>query len=368
MVKLIAFYLPQFHCIPENDKWWGEGFTEWVNVKKAKPLFWGHYQPRVPYKEDYYNLLDDSVIEKQMKMAKKYGISGFCFYHYWFGGKKLLEKPVERLLNNKKADLPFCLSWANEAWTKTWHGPGGEMEVLIRQQYGEKAEWEEHFNYLLQFFKDERYIKVDNKPMFLIYRSGAMPKCKDMLRYWNDLAKENGFGGMHFVDMLTVYDYKTNKSIFSATVDFEPSKWRRGENAQSRFLLELKNQLSNVFSEVNIFNRFLCYIINYEKINKEMLNSKHKKNEYRGLFVNYDDTPRRGKKSTITKGSTPKRFEYFLTKNLRKSVEEGNGYLFINAWNEWGEGNYLEPDRKNGYAYLHAVKRALLNYKFKGEQ
>ncbi|MDF2541072.1 MAG: lipopolysaccharide biosynthesis protein [Herbinix sp.] len=360
-MKLISFYLPQYHAIPENDAWWGKGFTEWVNVKKSKPLFRGHNQPRVPLNDDYYNLLDDKVMERQMKLAKKYGVGGFCFYHYWFGGKKLLEKPVERLLQNKNADLPFCLAWANEPWTKTWHGPGGEMEVLIRQQYGDQEEWTNHFNYLLSFFQDDRYLKENNKPIFLIYRSSSMPKCREMLTLWNELAIQNGFDGMFFVDMLTVFNYRPNKGLFSATVDFEPSKWRRGENVQNKMLREWKIKTFKKFDNLYFLNRFFCYILDYNKLNKEMLDQPHKKNEFRGVFVDYDDTARRGKNSTIVKDSNPKSFEYYLTKNIHKSKEEGNEYLFINAWNEWGEGNYLEPDKKYGYAYLHAVRRALKN-------
>ena len=160
-MKIIAFYLPQFHNIPENDEWWGDGFTEWVNVKKAKPLFDGHVQPKEPLNDNYYNLLDDNIKIWQAKIAKEYGVYGFCYYHYWFNGKLLLEKPMEQMLNNKKIDIPFCISWANEPWTKAWVN---EKKVLIPQSYGGVNEWKEHFDYLLPFFKDERYIKVHNKP------------------------------------------------------------------------------------------------------------------------------------------------------------------------------------------------------------
>ncbi len=357
-MKLIAFYLPQYHRIPENDKWWGEGFTEWTNVKKAKPLFLGHNQPRVPLHHQYYNLLDDTVMEKQMRLAKKYGISGFCFYHYWFNGRKLLEQPVEHLLLNRNAKLPFCMAWANEPWTKTWHGPGGEMEVLIRQQYGGQPEWEEHFNYLLRFFRDERYIKIDNKPMFLIYRSGSITRCKAMLQYWDQLAQRNGFAGLYPVDMQTYRETKANRNAFAATVDFEPSKWRRNETVQSTILIEWKEAFMKYFYKTSLLNRFLCFRPNYDTVNREMLAAKHGKNEFRGVFVDYDDTARRGKRATIFRGSTPKKFEKYLKQTIQKSLEEGNDYIFINAWNEWGEGNYLEPDIKHGYAYLHAVKNS----------
>ena len=167
-MKIIAFYLPQFHNIPENDEWWGNGFTEWTNVKKAKPIFEGHQQPKVPLNNNYYNLLDDNVKVWQADLAKKYGVYGFCYYHYWFNGKMLLEKPMEQMLENKEVDIPFCISWANEPWTKAW--VGDEKKMLIAQEYGQEEEWKEHFMYLLPFFKDERYIKKDGKPFFIFYR------------------------------------------------------------------------------------------------------------------------------------------------------------------------------------------------------
>lgn len=360
-MKLITFYLPQFHEIPENNKWWGGGFTEWVNVKKARSLFPGHYQPREPYKDNYYNLLDDSVMEYQMSLAKKYGIYGFCFYHYWFDGKKLLEKPVENLLKNRDARLPFCLCWANESWTKTWHGAGGSKEVLIRQRYGGEKQWIEHFEYLLPFFKDERYIKEDNKPMLLIYRTGYMNKCDQMFKLWDDMAKENGFNGVHIVNMLSDLDRYAKNKYISATVDFEPGRTRRNNIMNKGILRNFKEKYSDKLVKVKLLNRWLCTVVDYDRINQEILSKKHKKNEYRGVFVNYDDTPRRGIKGLVVQGSTPQKFENYLKENIRKSQVEGNDYLFINAWNEWGESNYLEPDKRYGFGYLNAVKRALEN-------
>ena len=181
--KIIAFYLPQYHAIPENDQWWGKGFTEWTNVKKAKPLFEGHDQPRIPLNHNYYNLLDDNTKIWQANLAKKYGVYGFCYYHYWFkGGKKLLEKPAEQMLSNKSIDLPFCFCWANENWTRNWDG--GNREIMVEQDYGNKDDWECHFQYLLQFFKDKRYITVDGKPLFIIYKPDLIIDIYEMVKYF----------------------------------------------------------------------------------------------------------------------------------------------------------------------------------------
>ena len=189
--KIIALYLPQFHAIPENDKWWGKGFTEWTSVKKAIPLLKNHHQPREPLKGNYYNLLDPEVRQWQADLAQKYGIYGFCYYHYWFNGKKLLEKPAEEILRLGKPSLPFCFSWANESWSRTWYS--SKKEVLLKQEYGAEKEWESHFNYLLPFFKDERYIKVDNKPLFLIYKPSLILELDRMISFWEKLAIKEGF-------------------------------------------------------------------------------------------------------------------------------------------------------------------------------
>lgn len=339
MIKLIALYLPQFHEIPENNRAWGEGFTEWTNVKKAVPLFEGHNQPREPLGDNYYNLLDARVMEWQVSLAKKYGIYGFCFYHYWFsGGKKVLEKPAEILLSHKELDMPFCFSWANEPWTKTWHGAAGEKEVLIEQHYGREDQWGQHFQYLLSFFKDNRYIKIDGKPVLLIYQINKIGCFNRMADYWNNMAVHEGFAGIYIIDMLT-YDGKRNiNKRVPASVDFEPDKGQR-----------------NVPGD----NKNGCNKISYDNIYSVMLDGPHKKGEFRSVFVDYDDTPRRGAKGCVFTGGSPGKFGKYLQKTIRLSEKEQNEYIFINAWNEWGEGNYLEPDKKNGYAYLEAVQNAL---------
>ena len=195
-MKVIAFYLPQYHNIPENDEWWGDGFTEWTNVRKAQPYFEGHNQPEIPLNENYYNLLDDKVKLWQAKLAKEYGVYGFCYYHYWFNGKMLLEQPMEQMLRNKEIEQHFCICWANEPWTKAWVN---ETKVLIPQKYGHEKEWKEHFDYLLPFFKDERYIKCSGRPLMVIYRPQVIDNIREMILYWNKLAKEAGFNKVVFI-------------------------------------------------------------------------------------------------------------------------------------------------------------------------
>ena len=342
--------MPQFHEIPENNNAWGEGFTEWVNVKKARPLFWGHHQPRRPLDDNYYNLLDDGAMEWQTDLAKRAGIYGFCFYHYWFAGRMVLEKPVQMLLDNKKINLPYCFSWANEPWTKTWHGAGGEKEILIPQSYGKEEEWRAHYNYFRPFFLDRRYIKEKNCPMLLIYRLRNISHFNDMIRYWNVCAKEDGFSGIFIVSMDTWRDHADKSCWVNASVDFEPGK-SRGEAMHSVSFLKPKK------TESLLWNRLAVPSISYQETNKQMLKCPHGKNQFRTVFVDFDDSPRRRERAIIAKGSTPKRFGKYLKKSMELSRQEGNAYVFINAWNEWGEGNYLEPDTRHGYAYLKQVKK-----------
>lgn len=359
-MKLIAYYLPQFHEIPENNEFWGEGFTEWVNVRAAEPLFPGHYQPREPYGNNYYNLLSSDVMIEQMKLARKYGLYGFCFYHYWFNGKLLLEKPLENLLKSPEADLPFCMAWANEPWATTWHAGGGQYKVLIEQKYGGRKDWLEHFNYFLPFFKDQRYIKVSNKPMLLIYNLDEIECRKEMLALWNNCAKQNGFDGIYIVSMRNSMKRRAKYAFVSATVDFLPKLTM--EDSITEFYRKIwiwKSKNGYKYSKVPFIKKHLYTKFDYDKLNQFYLNRKNGKNHFRGVFLEYDDTPRRKEWSVLVNNFTPEKFEYYLKENIKKSNMEGNDMLFINAWNEWGEGAYLEPDKRYGYRCLEAVKRAV---------
>lgn len=348
-MKLISFYLPQFHEIPENNDAWGKGFTEWTNVRKSKPLYPGHHQPRVPLDDNYYNLLEDGVMEWQMNLAKRYGIYGFCFYHYWFNGRLVLEKPAENLLKKGTPDFHYCFAWANEPWTKTWHGAGGDKEILIPQTHGREEEWEKHFNYFSPFFHDERYIKEGNCPVLLIYRLRNIPGFNDMIRYWNTRAKEEGFAGIFIISMNVCREHVAKSIWVNGSVDFEPNK-TKSEMLQTNTFMEPRGD------RACLWNHFAVKSIQYSKLNKKMLKLPHGKNQFRTVFIDYDDSPRRGTRAIVTRGASPLKFKKFLEKTIQKSSEEGNGYVFLNAWNEWGEGNYLEPDKRHGYSYLNMVK------------
>lgn len=348
--KILVFYLPQYHEIEENNKWWGKGFTEWVNVKSGKPLFKNHYQPKVPYKENYYDLSKASALIEQAKLAENYGVDGFCFYHYWFKGKKLLEKPAEILLENPEIKMPYCFSWANETWSRRWNG--SENEVLIKQEYGDKTDWEEHFQYLLPFFKDSRYICFEDKPILLLYRAFDIEKCDEMISYWNERIVEEGFKGIYIIETLGGFQKNGCISNSSAYVEFEP--------------------LYTLRSNVNFFNRLYRYIFihcklskigfidcaSYDAIWKKILSRKRQDNKktYLGAFPGWDNTARRKRNGLVVKGSDPQKFEKYFLQQYRNSMMMDNEFIFINAWNEWGEGAYLEPDNKYEFQMLQAIK------------
>ena len=361
--KLIAFYLPQFHPIPENDTWWGKGFTDWVNVKKAQPLFEGHRQPREP--EDtlgHYDPRQAEVMEKQAALARDHGLYGFCFYHYWFNGKLLLEQPLERFLKQRTPELPFCLCWANEPWTRAWDGRN--RDVLMPQDYGERDDWERHFKYLLPAFRDERAIKVDGKPVFLIYRVGAIRRINDMLRTWRELAHEAGLPGLHIVSMLTAFtDSSDIDGIgIDATCEFFPTYAFR-PRFRDLFWSGFKMGLHlRVLKRYTPFFRDRVIRVDYDFIWKRILATKKRfKIQYRGVFAAWDNSPRKGHKGVIMQNATPQRYGYWLRKQLARVRQDTSQepLVFVNAWNEWAEGAYLEPDKTFGYGYLDETRQAL---------
>jgi hypothetical protein len=356
-MKFLAYYLPQFHTIPENDEWWGKGFTEWTNTKKSKPLFWGHQQPREPLNDNYYDLSDEKVMEEQAELAKKYGLHGFCYYHYWFNGKRLLEKPLENMLKNKKIDIPFCLSWANEPWSRAWDGR--DHELLMPQTYGIEADWNAHFSCLAEFFKDERYIKIDNKPVLLIYRTTHIPNVEDMVLFWNEKCKELGFDGICLTETLNGFQKNPVTKSSEAVVEFEPMYTL---TYKSPFFKRAWN-----FARKLMFKKYLN-TQSYDKVWQTIIDraphSSHNKRTFLGAFVDWDNCARKGYKGTIFKGASVKKFKHYLGKQSHKAT--GDDYIFINAWNEWAEGTYLEPDKDNQYGYLEALQS--VNEQFQSNQ
>lgn len=371
-MKIITFYLPQYHTIPENDEWWGKGFTEWENLKKAKPLFFGHKQPKIPLENNYYNLLDEKVIQWQIQLAKKYGIYGFCFYHYWFNGKLLLEKPIEIFLENKNLNLPFCLCWANPSWTKAWVSKSDQ--VLIEQIYGDEPEWEKHFQYLLPFLKDPRYIKNSNGlPFVVIYDPDSIENLEKMLKFWKRMAVTNGLPGLEFAYQYLVPEKKEKyfKEIFDYCIEFQPAyalKEKVTSNSIKKKYDTISRSLDSKF--YSLFGRKLSEFLflkvrryDYDEVWKQILNNKCK-NEMNTLlcaFVDWDNTPRRGTAGKVLVGGSPKKFEKYLSKLIAQVKLKNQDLLFLTAWNEWSEGCYLEPDQECGFKYLEAIKDALDN-------
>ena len=370
--KIITFYLPQFHTIPENDQWWGEGFTEWTNVRKAQPLFEGHDQPRIPLDGEYC-LLDDDVKIRQANLAKEYGVFGFCYYHYWFkDGRKLLEKPAEQMLANKEINLPFCFSWANENWSKNWDG--GNREVIMQQDYGDQKDWEQHFQYLLPFFKDERYITVDGKPLFVIYKPDQIIDLYQMTTYWRKRAVEEGLPGLCLAFQFPTYysDMYYRDDIFDYRIGFEPVYARNiasmkpgtskkaklfrkylGEEALSAYR---KKRFSNTAGGYTKPQYLAMYF--YDEIWEKILTAPWTSEFLPGGFVDWDNTPR-NKHGLVHAGFSIEKFQSYMTRLVQRAKKENKPMIFINAWNEWGEGAFLEPDKKYKYKKLEAIKNSL---------
>ena len=357
MMKTLAMYLPQFYKTKENDEWWGDGFTDWIAAKKAESLFENHKQPRIPYGNNYYNLLDKATMEWQADLLKKYEIDGLVFYHYYFqNGVMMLEKPVENLLIWKNINMPFCFSWANESWIRTWGNiPEGNAwsqvfdkksdskdndGILVKQSYGDKLQWEKHFNYLIPFFKDSRYIYEDGKPVFIFHRPNNIPCLYNMVQCWKELAKKNGLKGLYLIGVNT-----ENISFLDGTVYLEPQ-------------YTMSNYTNTLFKEQNIRT-----IYDYDDIWDSSIRNVNKKVNCLGAFVDYDNTPRHGKNGTVVMGASPEKFKKYMQLLFYKANKEKSKYIFINAWNEWGEGMYLEPDEENKYEYLEAFLYAKNHYK-----
>lgn len=352
-VKILALYLPQFHSIPENDKWWGKGYTEWTAVKNAKPLFANHYQPRIPLDNNYYDLSNNSgkTWFWQAELARKFGIYGFCIYHYWFEGKQLLERPMEILRDHKEIDINYCICWANETWSRNWYAQ--ERTVLLEQRYGDESAWIKHFEYLNTFFRDKRYIKIDNKPVINIYHSQEITCLKEMLECWNRLAIQEGYAGVYIVSGATSKGTDIREELIDAIYEFEPGYVLKNLlNGKDKYQYLFRTGISRLLNRVRK-NKLLEHKIDIGMIYKYIENTVLSENVFPGTFPQWDNTPRTGSSGLCYINSSPELFREHL-QALR--TKYGNRkFLYINAWNEWGEGAYLEPDERYKYEYLQAI-------------
>ena len=372
LVKLLALYFPQFHPIPENDAWWGKGFTDWVNVRRAQPQFRGHDQPRVPLGDRYYDQSQLATLEWQQALAKQHGLSGFVHYHYWFGGKQLLETPTNLMLENRHLDLPFALAWANETWSRRWDGR--DHHILVEQTHApDRALWQKHFDYLFRAWSDDRAIKVDGKPIFLVYRSHRITQIGEMFDFWREQAHRRGLPGIYLVSMKQ-YEFPVPEVLrhFDATMQFQPFEAIYSPDFEVP-VLETSKALRHVRmlpDKAQDFLRAIRYrffsgltFYDYDLVWKQILKEEREGGipAFPGAFVDWDNTARYVKRARIFKGATPERFEHWFAQQVEATSRRPapEHLIFLNAWNEWAEGTYLEPDVRHGHRYLEAVKRCL---------
>jgi glycosyltransferase involved in cell wall biosynthesis len=347
-VKLISFYLPQFHAIPENDAWWGEGFTEWTKVRPAKPQFVGHYQPHVPGELGYYNLLEPGVQRRQVELAKLYGIGGFCFYFYWFGGKRLLEAPIEAYRNDSSLDLPFCLCWANENWTRRWDGQDNEILIAQRNSPEDDIAFIEH---VARYLRDPRYIRIGGRPLLLVFRPNLLPSVKDTAQRWRNWCVRNGIGDIYLAYTQSFVAADPTKYGFDAAVEFPPNI-SRPPNITGRVKPLIEKFDGSVYDWRILVKRSEHYKRPAYKL-------------FRGVCTGWDNTPRRGNRGTVFLNSAPDLYQRWLEMAIgdteQRAASPDERLVFVNAWNEWAEGAHLEPDNRYGYAYLQATRNALMH-------
>lgn len=377
--RVIAYYLPQYYPIPENDEAWGPGFTEWTNVAQARPQFHGHYQPHIPADLGFYDLRVPETRALQAKMARDCGIEGFCYYHYWMGNNKLLlQRPFEEVLHSGQPDFPFCLCWANHEWTtKTWRKDGSK-KIIAPMLYEGDEDYINHFNYVLPAFKDKRYITVENKPIFSIYDPYHFTDVSHFMDLWRKLAKEAGLPGIYFIGMISntsticrqpdgsmkrvLPNLQSSKQVyerilalgFDAICSFGKSRAEMIEGG--RIVRIIRTKMHQTFS----FLPPLTY--NYPKVVRHFFAPEDKwSNIFPTIMPNWDRTPRAGRSEGIYVNSTPDNFRKHLEQaiDLVKDKDEEHRIIFMKSWNEWGEGNYVEPDLKYGHGYLKAIKQSL---------
>lgn len=375
-VRVIALYLPQFHPIPENDEWWGKGFTEWTNVKKAKPLCKGHVQPRVPADLGYYDLRDPETRERQAELAREAGIEGFCYYHYWFGnGRQLLERPFNEVLASGKPDFPFCLCWANHDWTnKSWKKGNTQKSgsMIMQMQYSEEDHIN-HFYNILPAFRDKRYITVDGKPLFAVWAPRNIPNGKRFVELWQNLAKQNGLPGIHFVGYtanankklpngkLSLYETNKASAFYQSVLDIGYDAVISSGLTRAQSIIQ--GRLGLAWNILTYKTRIPSSShLDYSKVMRHYyVDEDAWENVYPTLLPQWDRTPRAGSKTEFLINSSPEKFQSTIEEALSYLRDKTSEHriLFLKAWNEWGEGNYVEPDQQFGHGWLDAIRNAI---------
>ncbi len=345
-VRLVAFFLPQFHPIRENDVWWGKGFTEWSNVVRAEPLFPGHYQPHLPEELGFYDLRLRETRRQQIRMAKQHGIDAFCYHYYWFSGTRLLHQPLDDMLADPESDMPFCLCWANENWTRRWNG--GDQDILIAQKY-EKEDPANFIRDIARCLQDPRYLRVDGKPLLVVYRPQLIPDILIIAEEWRRHGRALGLGEIHLCAALTFDNLDYAQFGFDSGVEFPP---------HNRTLLGVPY----VHESINFLRPFDGSAMFYHDLaNAYLRRDVQNQKVFRGVFPSWDNTARSRERALLFLNCTTANYEYWLTATIRRMREEQstpNRLVFINAWNEWAEGCHLEPDQKFGRAFLEATLRA----------
>lgn len=357
-LRVLAVVLPQFHPIPENDKWWGKGFTEWRNVTKARPLFDGHYQPHLPGELGFYDLRLPETRFQQAELAKEHGISGFCYYHYWFNGKEILERPISEILSSRTPDFPFCLCWANENWTRAWDGRS--REILLEQKYNDSDDIA-HIRALAPYFSDKRYIRIGGKPLFIVYKVDDLPNPQRTFEAWRSEAIRLGIGEICLAQFEAHggQTTRTPRDIgLDISIEFAPD-WR---NLGGRYYVTPKAKLAMLFGLLS--KAYLTHrVCEYNVMKKSILAKATPNYKFlRCVSPGFDNSPRRPTNATILLNSTPESYEDWLRNAIHWTRDNHTGdmqIVFVNAWNEWAEGNHLEPDEKYGRAYLQATLRAI---------
>lgn len=346
LARMVCFYLPQFHAIPENDEWWGEGFTEWTNVRPAKPQFLRHYQPHEPDPSvGYYDLTDPDVMRRQAELARLYGISAFCFYFYWFGGKRLLERPIRNYLDNGDIDLPFCLCWANENWSRRWDGR--DQEVLIAQDHSPEDDIG-FIRHVAEYLADPRYLRIDGKPILLVYRPNLLPDARETVARWRAWCRDNGIGEIYLAYTQSFESNDPGEYGFDAAIEFPPNN--SGVPLITQFARPNADFQGRIYEWPALVERSHRYPVRPYKL-------------FRGICPSWDNTARRGVNATVLANSSPRRFTEWARNAIRDTCsrfrQPDERLVFVNAWNEWAEGAHLEPDLRYGHAWLESVRVAL---------